>query len=242
MKCSSADRPALERLASQAVLLAGLALICACSRPHPPDPAHDVDVPAADGTVLKGSYFSPGKPGPAILLIHQCNMDRHAWDTLTPDLVAAGIHVLTYDQRGFGTTGGRADQEKSAGDADAALAYLMGKPDVDKSRIAAGGASCGVTWSAALASRHPELKALVLLSGWADDRSRAYIAATPALAVFGAAADYQSDATDIRQAVAASKHPQSLAKIARGGGHGVAMFASDADVKPALVAWLRGQL
>jgi len=236
------SRSGPERRTIRAAALLGVTLVGACSRQYPPDPAHDVDVPAADGIVLKGSYYSPGKPGPAVLLIHQCNMDRHAWETLTPDLVAAGFHVLTYDQRGFGSTGGRADQEKAGGDADAALGYLMEKPEVDKGRIAAGGASCGVTWSAALASRHPEVKALVLLSGWTDDRSRAYIAATPALAVFGAAADYQSDARDIRQAVAASKHPQSIATIVRGSGHGVSMFASDADLKPAIVTWLRGQL
>ena len=36
----------------------------------------DVDIKAPDGTNLKGSYFSPGLRGPAILLLHQCNMDR----------------------------------------------------------------------------------------------------------------------------------------------------------------------
>lgn len=36
----------------------------------------DVDLKASDGTMLKATYMSPGKPGPAMLLIHQCNMDR----------------------------------------------------------------------------------------------------------------------------------------------------------------------
>ena len=35
-----------------------------CRRHYPPDPAHDVDVIASDGVVLKGSYFSPGRAGP----------------------------------------------------------------------------------------------------------------------------------------------------------------------------------
>src|SRR6266851_715363 len=38
----------------------------------------DVDIKASDGVTLKGTYFSPGRPGPAMLLLHQCNMDRHA--------------------------------------------------------------------------------------------------------------------------------------------------------------------
>ena len=66
----------------------------------------DVDIKAPDGTNLKGSYFSPGRRGPAILLLHQCNMDRHAWDTLANDLAASGFHVLTIDYRGYGDSGG----------------------------------------------------------------------------------------------------------------------------------------
>jgi pimeloyl-ACP methyl ester carboxylesterase len=129
-----------------------------CRRHYPPDPAHDVDIVASDGVMLKASYFSPGKPGPGIVLFHQCNWDRHAWDTLTPDLVGAGFHVLTFDLRGFGDTpatgtSGRADERKSTSDAEAVYAYLLSKPDVDRSRLAAGGASCGVMYSAGLVRR-----------------------------------------------------------------------------------------
>src|SRR5579862_3800021 len=66
----------------------------------------DVDIKASDGIVLKASYFSPGRPGPAMLLLHQCNMDRHAWDGLAKDLADAGFHVLTVDYRGYGDSGG----------------------------------------------------------------------------------------------------------------------------------------
>src|SRR5687768_83221 len=86
------------------VVVLMLVATAGCSRKHPPDPAHDADIPARDGVILKGSYHSPGAPGPAVLLIHQCNMDRHAWDALIPDLVGAGFHVLTFDQRGYGDT------------------------------------------------------------------------------------------------------------------------------------------
>jgi pimeloyl-ACP methyl ester carboxylesterase len=225
------------------LLVSGLMLAgVACGRSHPPDPAHDVDIVATDGHVLKGSYFSPGQPGPAILLIHQCNMDRHAWDTLVPDLTAAGIHVLTFDQRSYGDTKGPADQEKTFADADAAYTFLKSKTGVDGSRTAAGGASCGVMYSSGLAARHPEIKTLVLMSGWADDKARAYFAATPSLAIFGAAADYRTDGADIRQAVAASKNPQSTAKIFPGSAHGVPLFDANPDLKPALILWLKRQL
>jgi dienelactone hydrolase len=231
-----------------ATVLAGVLFVAAaggCRRRHPPDPVHDVDIVTSDFVFLKGSYFSPGKFGPGILLLHQCNMDRQAWDTLTPDLVSAGFHVLTIDQRGFGETrgtGGLADQQKAPADADAAYGYLLSKPGVDRGRVAAGGASCGVSYSADLATRHHEITALLLMSGWADDKARAYLRATPSLAVFGAAADRDTDsAAGIRAAVAASHHPESTARIVRGSAHGVAIFETDADVKPSIVKWLNAR-
>src|ERR1700676_1894887 len=66
----------------------------------------DVDIKAPDGVSLKGTYFSAGRPGPAMLLLHQCNMDRHAWDGLAEDLASNGFQVLTIDFRGFGESGG----------------------------------------------------------------------------------------------------------------------------------------
>ena len=36
----------------------------------------DIDLEASDGVTLKATYTSPGRPGPAMHLIHQCNMDR----------------------------------------------------------------------------------------------------------------------------------------------------------------------
>jgi pimeloyl-ACP methyl ester carboxylesterase len=229
------------------ILLAGLLTVAAaggCRRHYPPDPDHDVDIIASDGVVLKASYFSPGKVGPGIVLFHQCNWDRHAWDTLTPDLVNAGFHVLTIDQRGFGDTPGSrgpADERKAPSDFDAAYTYLLSKQDVDRSRLAAGGASCGVAYSATLANRHHEIKALVLLSGGADENSRAYMRATPSLAVFGAAAGNKFDVAETREAVAASHHPQSIFRIVRGSAHGVAMFEKDADLKLSIVQWLTGR-
>jgi dienelactone hydrolase len=114
----------------------------------------DVDIKAPDGVNLKGTYFSAGREGPAILLLHQCNMDRHAWDGLADDLAGNGFHVLTVDFRGFGESGGSkstdpdtraAERKKWPSDVDTAFEYLTRQKGVDQSRIAVGGASCGVT-------------------------------------------------------------------------------------------------
>src|SRR5438874_403599 len=71
-----------------------------------PPPPRVVDITAADGVNLKATYFSAGKPGPGVLLLHQCNRQRKVWDDLAERLAASGLNVLTFDFRGFGESGG----------------------------------------------------------------------------------------------------------------------------------------
>ena len=78
-----------------------------------------VDLTAADGTKLKATFFAAAKPGPGVLLLHQCNGDRKGWDGLAQQLSAAGINVLTVDNRGFGESGGTPrDKNTAAGRTD----------------------------------------------------------------------------------------------------------------------------
>lgn len=212
----------------------------------------DVDIKAPDGVSLKGTYFSAGRPGPAMLLLHQCNMDRHAWDGLAEDLAGNGFQVLTIDFRGFGESGGSkstdpaeraAARQKWPADVDAAFAYLTKQKGVDQSRVAVGGASCGVTQSSDLAARHHEIRAVLLLSGMASDAAKAYLASNTSLPVFGAASEGDTGAAKgIQEAVAASKDPKSVVKIYAGTEHGVPMFAKNPDLEPMIVAWLKAQL
>jgi dienelactone hydrolase len=212
----------------------------------------DVDIQAQDGINLKATYFSAGRSGPAMLLLHQCNMNRHAWDGLAEELASNGFNVLTVDFRGFGESGGSkssdpdtraAERKKWPGDVDDAYNYLLKQKGVDASRIAAGGASCGVTQASDLAARHHEVRALLLLSGMASDAAKAYIADNASLPVFGAASEDDKEAAKgIQEAVRASKDPKSVVKIYAGTEHGVPMFAKNPDLKPMAVAWLKTQL
>ena len=253
-----------------------LALISCLALPAAPVAAQtrNVDLKAADGVVLKASYSSPGKPGPGILLFHQCsdNGSRRLWDGLAKDLVAAGFHVMTFDNRGFGETGGslppppppprpagrglpptgggagRGAPEIAGaspfppGDGDAALAYLLAQKDVDRTRLAVGGSSCGAADAADLEARRRDVRALLLLSGLPSPGGKAHLAATPSLPVFGiyAAQDFGADA--MRSAVAASKHPQSTLKIFPGSGHGVELFTQHPDLQQATVKWLQDRV
>lgn len=212
----------------------------------------DIDIKAADGANLKATYFSSGRPGPGMLLLHQCNMDRHAWDSLAEDLAGSGLNVLTVDFRGFGESGGSkstdpdtraAERKKWPSDVDAAFAYLTSQKGVDQSRLAVGGASCGVTQSSDLAARNHSIRALMILSGRASDEAKEYIANTTSLAVFGAASEGDSAAAKgITEALNASKNPKSVLKIYQGTEHGVPMFAKNSELEPMIVAWLKAQL
>jgi uncharacterized protein len=247
-----------------------LALIGCLALPAAPVAAQtrNVDLKAADGTVLKASYSAPGKGGPGILLFHQCsdNASRRLWDGFAKDLVAAGFHVMTFDNRGFGETGGRLPPPPPPppppargaagrgtpeiaggspfppGDGDAALAYLLAQKDVDPARLAVVGSSCGAADAADLAARRRDVRAVVLLSGLPSPRGSAYLAATPSLPVFGIYSEQDFGAGAMRSAIGASKHPQSTLKMFPGSGHGVELFEQHPDLQRATVKWLQDQV
>jgi pimeloyl-ACP methyl ester carboxylesterase len=143
---------------------------------QPPPVARVVDLKASDGTMLKASYFAAAKPGPGVLLLHQSNRTRKAWDEVAGQLAAAGINTLTLDMRGYGESGGTpcaislaggSSCQQTPGDIDTAFQYLISQPGVQRDVIGVGGAGVlGVDYSVQTARRHPaEVRSLALLSG-----------------------------------------------------------------------------
>jgi hypothetical protein len=133
-----------------------------------------VDLKAADGTILKASYFAAAKPGPGVLLFHQSNRTRTSWDDVAGQLAAAGINTLTLDMRGYGDSGGTYDkwthsktQPKWPGDIEMAYQYLVSQSGVNRDVIGLGGAGVdGVDNAVQIAGQHPSgVKSLALLSG-----------------------------------------------------------------------------
>jgi dienelactone hydrolase len=179
------------------------------------------------------------------MLFHQCNMDRHAWDSLAAALTTSGFHVLTFTLRGFSdgaTTMPAQPLPQWPTDAETALDYLLAQPGVDKGRVAAGGASCGVEHATNLAIAHPEIRALVLLSGNAAPEGVDYVRATPSVAVFGAATVGDQLASGTRTVVNASKNPRSTLKMYAGADHGVVLFRTHPDLPKTIVQWLQAQV
>jgi tetratricopeptide (TPR) repeat protein len=114
---------------------------------------------------------------------------------------------------------------------------------VDKDRVGAAGASCGVNQSVQFASRHSEVKAVVLLSGGVEPNARQYIRNTPSLAVLAAASlDDGNIVPTMRWLTSWSSHPASKFVEYKAAGHGTEMFAVEAGLQPLMLEWFEVQL
>ncbi len=209
-----------------------------------------VDLTASDGTKLKATYFSAGKPGPGVLLLHQCNRNREVWYGLADQLAAAGINVLALDYRGFGESGGvpntkatpqelQAEQAKWPGDIDVAFQYLQSQPGVARDTIGVGGASCGVNNSVQTALRHPEVRSLVLLSGATDYRGRQFLRTSSIPVFFGYAGDdeFPQSIVTIQWLYSLDASPgKTLVHYAK-GGHGADIFQVYPELMGLIADW-----
>jgi dienelactone hydrolase len=230
-------------------LLGLLTLAVTCAAQQVPAP-RVVDLTATDGTKLKATFFSAGKPGPGVLLLHQCNLQRKGWDGLAAQLAAVGISVLTMDYRGYGDSEGKAPKdlppaegakvlnEKWPSDVDVAFGYLVSQPAVDPHVAGAGGASCGVNLAIHLAMRHSEVKSLVLLSGNADREARAFLEKSEKMPVLLAAADDDQGAVELMEWLySLSTNPGSKFLEFPNGGHGVHIFAAHKELPASITDW-----
>ena len=230
-------------------LLVLLTLAVTCAAQQVPAP-RVVDLAAADGTKLKVTFFSAGKPGPGVLLLHQCNLQRKGWEGLAAQLAAAGISVLTLDYRGYGESEGKAPKdlppaegakvlnEKWPADVDVAFTYLVSQPGVDAHVVGAGGASCGVNLAIHLAMRHPEVKSLVLLSGNADREARVFLEKSEKMPLLLAAADDDAGAVGLMEWLySLSTNPGSKFLEYPNGGHGVHIFAAHKELPASITDW-----
>ncbi len=120
----------------------------------------------ADGLKLHG-WFLPvqrdTQPLGTVLHVHgnAGNITGHyqgvSW------LPAAGYNVFTFDYRGFGRSQGRVTRHGTLTDAQAALDYILGRPDVDPNRVVVFGQSIGGAVAIVLtAERRDEIQALVV--------------------------------------------------------------------------------
>jgi pimeloyl-ACP methyl ester carboxylesterase len=133
---------------------------------------------ANSGISLAGTFTLPRGPGPfsaAILLAGLGPLDRDEADSghrpflvLADYLTRKGIAVLRYDKRGIGkSTGGYDDATTAdfASDAEAALAFLKSRKEIDARKIGIIGHSEGGVIAPMIASRSSDVAWIVMLAG-----------------------------------------------------------------------------
>lgn len=137
-------------------------------RAHAVMPAlEDVSFATADSLRLRG-WYHPSRNGAVVILVHGGSANRAWFIAEAAELVGRGIGVLMFDSRACGESEGRVqswgDQETL--DVDAAIAYVLSRPDVHPERIGIEGHSIGATTAAIVAAREPRLRAVLLNAIW----------------------------------------------------------------------------
>ena len=212
-----------------------------------------VELTAPDELKLKGTFSATARSGPGVLLLHQCNRQRKVWDDLARRMTAAGLNVMTVDLRGYGDSEGTpidkltpeeikvVFNEKMPLDVETAYKFLVAQASVSPGILVVGGASCGVNQSVHLAMKHPEIKALVLLSEITDIDGRNFLRAHPSLPLFLATADDDDDpgvSELMRWLSTFSTNPHTKFVRYKTGGHGVEMFAAHPELPGTIVEWV----
>lgn len=149
--------------------------------PKPPFPYREEEVTfmnPAENFSLAGTLTLPEGEGPfpaVVLITGSGQQDRNETIFLhKPFLVLAdhltrnGIAVLRYDDRGVGKSKGKTNDATSlsfAGDAEAAVNYLLQRPEINKKKIGLAGHSEGGLIAPIVASRNSNIAFIVSLAG-----------------------------------------------------------------------------
>lgn len=156
----------------------------------------DISVIAEDGVNIDGNIFVPNNltgPAPAVIFISSWAMNEYEYLQQAGQLADQGYIVLSYEPRGFGTSGGLINTAgpKDIADFSNVVDFLIENYPVDESAIGAGGISYGAGISVIGAAQDPRIKAVSAMSGWGSLKESLYGNQTPRL-VWGTILDVSS--------------------------------------------------
>ncbi len=205
--------------------------------------AETVKIESPDKVMLIGTFYRPAmQSSPALLLLHQWQSDRHAYDDLAKRLQAKGFGVLSIDGRGFGestkTTDGKTvsagrtanDVKAMLGDVDAAFGFLSKQQNVDAGRIGIVGASYGSSLALLYAAENIKVASVALLSPGLNYFGN--MPTEPAITKYGDRPLYLLAALDDKESAAAVEKLNPILgnkvkyeqTIHPSGGHGTALL------------------
>lgn len=156
----------------------------ATDAPSPSPPREDVEI-ESDGSSL-AAWFYPARTdepsAPCVVMAHGFSMTRaDGLEEYAERFAQAGSHVLVFDHRYLGDSGGQPRQRFRIGDQQRdwrhAVAYARTRPEVDPASIVLWGFSFSGGHVAALLARGLDVRAALVLCPFADGLAR--VLATP---------------------------------------------------------------
>lgn len=124
-----------------------------------------VEIPTGDGLTLDGWFVTsaalPSATPFTVIVLNGNAGNRSYRAPLAAALRAHGVQVLLFDYRGFGGNDGTPTEAGLRADARAARAYVLGRSDVDASRLVYFGESLGSAVAIGLAAEHPPAALIV---------------------------------------------------------------------------------
>jgi fermentation-respiration switch protein FrsA (DUF1100 family) len=228
-------------------------------------PFENVTFKSTDGTPLHG-WFIPargGKPKATVVFSHgNAGSIGHHLGFVTW-LAEAGYHVLMFDYRGFGKSGGVPDRRGMINDVKAAFAYAASRRDVDSRRLVSYGHSLGGAKSVTALGEAPVkgLRAIVIDGAFASYQTMARViggqlgaslvtdelapkdfigklSPVPLLVVHGTR-DEVVPVSQGRQLFEAARQPKTLFEV-KTGRHGDALSRDHGAFRKRMLVWLDG--
>jgi predicted acyl esterase len=131
-----------------------------------------VDIPAADGAILKANVIEPTSAGrhPAIVFINSWGLNDLEYLAQAQQLATGGYTVLSYTTRGFWGSGGKIDTAGplDLADSSTVVDWLIAHTTADPAHIGAAGVSYGAGIALISSAFDPRIRAVAALSGWTD--------------------------------------------------------------------------
>ena len=210
------------------------------------------------GVTLDATYYAANKPGPGLLFLNMCDpaRDQAAWKNVATALADKGYHILTFDYRGFGQSGGKRPtnlrsvdeampywREHWMSDVQTAYDTLVAQDGVQTTNMGIAGASCGVFMGLEFAITHQNIKSLVFLGGPTEQSQREQLAGMNELPILLISGDERGP-NEVRgtlewsdEVFVASSHPDTRFLKYKTVTHGTNIFEHHPSTEQMVVDW-----
>jgi pimeloyl-ACP methyl ester carboxylesterase len=123
----------------------------------------EVVLPTGDDTNVHGWFVpSEASDGRTVVICHGNAANISFYHPYYRFLHEAGFHVFLFDYRGYGKSRGELSVDALFTDANAALAHVFARPEVDVHKVMLFGTSLGAIVALRAAAEHPQLAGIVI--------------------------------------------------------------------------------